>query len=159
TPVDEQACLFGVPRFAEYPREFGETRFDLRMPTDPVPAAGSELLAHVVRRAACHLGETVRAAGAVPRHRSLEQVPKAVELMARGQVGVATSLTWMAVTGVQIPVLVLRRGDSFDQRVPHGLQHGICRSAHLPGECFEQLVDFRIGELPARPVCSGGTAG
>jgi hypothetical protein len=104
----------------------------------------------VVRGPPGDLDQLRRAAGAGRRHRRLEQVAEAVQLVAEGQLAVSRGLTGPAVRGAEIAVPGLRP----DERRGQGADLGGVLVG-VPAERLDELVDLGVGELAAGAVGRG----
>ena len=152
TAFQEQHCLVQVPALSCAPGQLHQSRFDLRVPADPVQAAGTKHLADMVSRAQRHLHELVPPPGTPPCDTSLDEVPEAVQLVPVLQVAVSRRLPCTTKVGVQVAIGLLHRQDPCGQRLEAFLQADIPGAADLPGHRLHQLVHVRVGELPTGAV-------
>jgi hypothetical protein len=119
------------------------------MPADLLAAVGAELAADVVGRPARHRHQLVLAAGAQPRHRRLDQVAEAVQLVPHLQVAVAHARALVPEAGVQVAVGLLGGRDQLGQLRDPPLGGGGAGPGGLPAQRLQQLVDLGVGELAA----------
>ena len=150
--IQEQSGLLEIPALAGGPAELGETYFDLRMPTDLLPAVRAEGLADMIGGPPGDPHQFILAVRAQPGDRRLQEVADVVELMAHLQIGVPTRLSGMPESCSEIAVLVLRGSNSGGQ--PADRRFGCCAAGppRFPGQGLQQLVDLGVREYPPRAV-------
>ena len=96
--------------------------------------------------------------GSRKRHSRLEEVARAVELVAHLQVGPPPGRVDDLAPAVEIAVRLLRGGDELRRLAREALELGRRLAPELPGDRLEPLVDVGVAEDHAPPLARGRPA-
>jgi hypothetical protein len=160
--LDEDPGLLHVTVLAGQTSQLDESGLDLGMAADGVATIGPELGTDQICSAN---GDGQQAAvrgcldlrrGTPPCHRSLEQMPQAVQLVAPREVRPALTLARSTEPRVQVSIGFLGGSDPGHGLREILLQGGIGPTPEFPGHGLEILVDLGIGELAAAPARGQG---
>jgi hypothetical protein len=160
--LHEEARLLEVARLAGRPGELREPDLDLGVAADAIAPAGPELRAHEIGGAHGDAQQPVvrTRARAFARHRRLEEMAEAVQLVAPLEVGPPRALALAAELGVEVPVGLLGCRDTADDGAEPRFEVGVVGAADLPGQRLEVLVHLGVRELaspaPRRQRAGGG---